>query len=100
MKPIDAQMAEDLALRDAAKRLLDADIAYIREDVAQRGPGARIACRIGDAALDTFDDATAWGNEHRSLLLGVATVAVAWFARKPLMHGAEFLAEKAEDTFG
>lgn len=99
MKPIDAQLAEDRALRDAARRLLDADIACLREDVAQRGPAARIACRIGDAALDTVDDATAWGGEHRGLLLGVAGLAVAWFARKPLAEGVGLLAEKVELPF-
>lgn len=99
MTAIDLQLAEDRALRDAAKRLFDADIAFIREDLAQRGAGGRIADRAVDAALDTADDGLNLAAEHKTALIAITTALVAWFARRPICRAFSALRDKAEETF-
>ncbi|WP_121119200.1 hypothetical protein [Croceibacterium ferulae] len=99
MTAIDVQLTEDRALRDAAKRLFDADVALIREDLAQRGAGGRIADRAADAALDTADDALNAAREHKTMLFVVSAGVVAWFARGPICEALGSLRDKVEDTF-
>ncbi|KHL25994.1 hypothetical protein PK98_05405 [Croceibacterium mercuriale] len=99
MTAIDLKLAEDRALRDAAKRLLDADIAFIREDLGQRSAGGRVADRAADAALDIADDALNFAREHRTAFVAVAAVIVAWFARRPICKGLSQLRDTVEDTF-
>lgn len=99
MTAVDLQLAEDRALRDAAKRLFDADVAFIREDLAQRSAGGRIADRAADAALDTADDALNLAGEHRTALVALTAVIAAWFARRPIGRGLARLRDTIEDTF-
>lgn len=99
MSAIDLQLAEDRALRDAAKRLFDADVAFIREDLAQRSAGGRVADRAADAALDTADDALSAAREHKTILLVVTAGIVAWFARRPICRAVTALRDKAGDMF-
>jgi hypothetical protein len=96
---IDLQLAEDRALRDAAKRLFDADVAFIREDLGQRSAGGRVADRAADAALDTADDALNFAREHSTALIAVTAVIVAWFARRPICKGLSRLRDTIGDTF-
>ena len=98
MSAIDLQLAEDRALRDAAKRLIDADIAFIKEDLAQRGAGGRIADRAADAALDTADDALNAAREHQAILLAASVAIVAWFARRPICRAVTGLRDMVEDA--
>lgn len=99
MTAIDVQLAEDRALRDAARRLLDADLAFIREDLSQRSAGGRIADRAIDAALDTTDDALNYARNHAAVLLGITAAVGAWLARRPICKGVKALRNKAEHTF-
>jgi len=100
MTAIDLQLAEDRALRDAAKRLFDADVAFIREDLAQRSAGGRVADRAVDAVLDTADDGLNLANEHRTALIVITTAIAAWFARRPICRALTAIRDKAEDSFG
>lgn len=99
MTAIDLQLAEDRALRDAAKRLFDADVTFIREDLTQRSAGGRVVDRATDAALDTADDALNAAREHKTVLLVITAGIVAWFARGPICKGVTVLRDKAEEAF-
>ena len=85
MIPIDLQLAEDRALRDAALRLFKADIAAVRADLAVRGVGARAADRVGDAALDTLDDAVDYAQDHKGQVAAGVSALVLFLFRGPLL---------------
>jgi len=97
MKSMDQQLAEDRALRDAALRLVKADVGFIRQDLAERGPGGRIVDRVSDATIDTVDDAVDYAQEHRVMVIGAAIAIVAWFAREPLSRGLTRAWHEVED---
>lgn len=107
------RMEQDRALRDAALRLFKADTAMVREDLAEKGVGARAASRFTDAAMDMLDEAVDSAEAHKGALAGGLALAVLagglWFARGPILaaledalHDAagelEDIAEQAEDA--
>lgn len=85
MTPIERQLAEDQALRDAALRLFKSDLAIVKADIRERGVAARIADRIGDSTLDMVDDAVDFAEGHKGTLAAVVAAIVAWFARGPII---------------
>ncbi|WP_095011025.1 hypothetical protein [Tsuneonella mangrovi] len=85
MSANERQMAEDKALRDAARALVMADVAHIKTDLAQRGIGARVADRIGDGAVDVFKEAVEVAEDNRGALAAIFGALVLWFSRNPIM---------------
>lgn len=88
MSPL--QRLEDCReMRDAARRLLRADIDMVREDIAQRGLPARALDRVTDATLDLLDDTLDMADDHRGAvaagLAAVVTSGALWLARRPIM---------------
>lgn len=83
------RMEDYRTLRDSALHLLRADVAMVREDVAQRGLGARAIDRVSDAALDLLDDALDTAEANRGTLMAGAGAALAagalWLARRPII---------------
>lgn len=70
------QMEADRALRDSARRLLDANIAAVRADLAERGIGGRIIDRVTEAAADMADEATDMALDNKGqLAIGAAVAA-------------------------
>ncbi|WP_305095972.1 hypothetical protein [Croceibacterium aestuarii] len=87
MSALERQLADDRALRDAALAVFQADLRFIKEDLAARGVGGRIADRLGDSALDMVDDAVDYAESNKGQI-GAAVAAVAiWFARVPILNG-------------
>lgn len=89
------QLLEDRALRDAARGLVQDDIAFIRDSVAARSLPARLADRVTGGARDIADEAAIVADENRVMLgsvvaLGVAGLA-AWVFREPLRAGIDGL---------
>jgi len=82
---LEARLAEDRALRDAALRLFKSDIALIRGDLDARGLGARAKDRLGGAALEVLDEAVDYAESHRGWVAAGAAAIVLWFARKPIL---------------
>ena len=82
MSGLEARLAEDRALRDAALRLFKSDLALIRRDLDTRGLGDRARDRVGEAALDMIDDAVGYAEDNKGT---VAAAVVLWCARKPLL---------------
>jgi hypothetical protein len=81
------RLAEDRALRDAALALFKADLRFIRNDLAQRGIGERVADRLGDSAKELVDDAVDYAGSHKSVVTAAAAAVVLWFARRPILRG-------------
>lgn len=99
MNASEHQLAEDKALRDAALAVFQADLKFIRQDLAVRGVGGRIADRIGDAALDLADEAADYAEENKGQVAAAVGAIVLWFARAPLLNGlAHLLGLSDEDA--
>ena len=82
---LEMQLREDRALRDAALALLKADVAHVRADLTSRGVGARIFDRVGEGAVDVFEEAVSVADNHRGALATLVAAVILWFARHPLM---------------
>lgn len=82
---LELQLREDRTLRNAALALFKADVAHIRADLTSRGVGARIVDRIGEGAVDVFEEAVEVAENHRGALATLIAAIVLWFARHPLM---------------
>jgi hypothetical protein len=82
------QLLEDRALRDAARELVQGDIGYIREGLANRGIPARILDRATGSAREISGEAAIAAKENAVTLgTGVAVgalAAMAWVFRSQL----------------
>lgn len=85
MSRLERQLAEDRALRDAALRLFQSDLALIQASVRERSVGARITDRVGDATMDMIDDAIDYADANRGKVAAGALAVVLWFARGPII---------------
>ncbi len=93
------QLLEDRALRNAARGLVESDIAYIREGMSVRSLAARLADRVSGGARDIADEAAVVADENKVALgAGLALGAVglaAWVFRAPLQQGVQALLHRA-----
>ena len=74
------QLIEDRALRDAARQVIDADIAFIKGDLAQRSLGDRLKDRAEDGAIEAAEYADDHPDKMRIAAVATAGVAV-WLLR-------------------
>lgn len=85
MIPLKHQLAEDRALRDAALALVKADAIHLKQDLANRGIGARVIDRVNEGAVDLFEDATEIADDNRGILFMLLSAVLLWFARNPII---------------
>lgn len=85
MADLEQQLHEDRLMRDAAKRLVKSDIAYLKGDMAEKGIGGRAADRAKDGAADLAENAADYADAHRAQVgtgIAVAVLAIiAWIFR-------------------
>ncbi|OYW46354.1 MAG: hypothetical protein B7Z08_02480 [Sphingomonadales bacterium 32-68-7] len=91
MNRLERQLAEDLALRDAALGLFKSDLALLRADLRERGLGTRLADRIGDGTMDMVDDAVDYAEAHRGKIAALGIALVLWLARGPILRAISSL---------
>jgi hypothetical protein len=92
MTSLPRQFREDKALRDAAKAVLEADIAHFKDSMAEHGLGGRITSqitgkvkrRISGGAQDILEQAKEQASDHRGVLAVLIGAVVLWFAREPV----------------
>ena len=82
---LEAQLREDRTLRDAALALFRADISHVKADLTSRSIGARLVDRIGDGAVDVFEEAVEVADNHKGALATLVAAIALWFARHPIM---------------
>ncbi|MCP5396865.1 MAG: hypothetical protein H6918_09055 [Sphingomonadaceae bacterium] len=92
MSELERRLREDRALRNAARAVVDADIAHIRSVFAP----AHLAEKVGDEATDLFDRASAAADSHKGILATLIAAIFIWFARTPIMS----LLSEGEDEAG
>ena len=82
---LERQLREDRMLRDAARALVEADVANLRASLAGRSISSRIIDRIGDGAADVLDEAVAAADNNKGVIATLIAAIVLWFARHPIM---------------
>ena len=83
---LERQLREDRMLRDAARAMVEADVAYLRASLAGRSIPNRIADRIGEGAHDAMDEAAELATEHKGLIAAAVAALILWLARHPLIN--------------
>jgi hypothetical protein len=91
---IEKTMLEDRMLRDAARALVDADMANLRANYAARGIGARIKERVSEGAADALEEAVAVADENKGVVATLLAAVVLWLARHPIIN---LIGELADD---
>lgn len=81
MKDLELRLAEDKALRDAAKAVVQADVTFLKEDFT---PGA-LKHRMADGASEIFDHAKDVADDNKGILGTLLAAIVIWFARNPVL---------------
>lgn len=98
MSELDHRLAEDRALRDAALALFKADLAFIQNDLGEKGVGARLASRLGEGTKEMVDDAVDYAGSNKGTIAAIVAAIVVWFARGPIIDGiTRLLGEDEED---
>ena len=85
MTDLEARLAEDRALRDAALALFKADLALVRADLDARSVGGRIADRIGESTMDMLDEAVDYAEENKGRVAAGVAAVILWLARGPIL---------------
>lgn len=89
MDKLDRQLAEDRALRDAAKRVFTGELAHVRQEVTPGALGERLGENIGrriDAASDgAVEIAERHGGKFAAAGGAIAAGIGLWLARKPIL---------------
>jgi hypothetical protein len=94
---------EDKALRDAAKLVLDTDLAHFKGSLAEQGIAGRlrgqitgkVKRRLSAGARDVFEQARDAADDHRGVLAVLVGALLLWLAREPLL-GLLGLGDEAE----
>jgi len=85
MSNLKHQMREDKAIRNAAKALLDADVAHVKNVFSRPSLTERAATNLNDSAHDVFDKASSAANDHKGFLAAIVGALLIWFARNPIV---------------
>ena len=85
MSRIDQQLHEDRLLRDAARALVDADIARVKADLDGGSLGRRAVARIKDGAEELLETASDAAESKPGVLAALVGAVVLWFARNPIL---------------
>lgn len=93
MTPLPKRYVEDKALRDAAKLVLDADLAQFKETLAEQGIAGRVRGqitgkvkrRLSAGARDVIEQAKSASENHRGVIAVLVGALLLWLAREPLL---------------
>lgn len=94
------QQASDLAeargLRGEAWRLVQGDLAQVREGLNGRKIANRLKDRATEEVVDAIDQAREVASEHKAIVAGTILALVGWFLREPILMVVRRLLEKDE----
>jgi hypothetical protein len=106
MTALPPRFIEDRALRDAARAVLEEDVARLRESLEEEGVtsrvtssvGTNITVRIRAGANDVLEQAKQAASNHRGVLAVLIGAILLWLMRGPLLALIEGEAEVEADT--
>lgn len=93
MSSLPKRYVEDKAVRDAAKLVLDADLAHFKASLAEQGISGRlrgqitgkVKRRLSAGARDVIEQAKSTAEDHRGMLALLVGAVLLWLAREPLL---------------
>lgn len=98
MSDLKRQMQEDRALRNAAKALVEADVAHVKNAFSGPSLTERAAAGLSEGAKDVFDKASNAADDHKGILAALVGAVLIWFARNPIMDWLEGGDDDGDDT--
>ncbi|OBV12675.1 hypothetical protein [Erythrobacter dokdonensis] len=115
MTDLPARYLEDRALRDAARAVLDEDMARLRASLAEQGVASRVSSSVGSTvssrirtgANDVLEQAKQRASDNPGVLAVLIGAILLWLMRAPILALIDEVAESAsvpepeiEDTGG
>lgn len=111
MSALPQRFVEDRALRDAARAVLDEDIARLRASLGEQGVASRVTSSIGTTvtgrlkagASDVLESAKDTAIDNRGMIALLVSAVLLWLMRGPLlalMTEEDFAPEDGADTDG
>lgn len=105
MNALPPRFHEDKALRDAAKAVLDADLAHFKASLDEQGIGGRVKDqitgkmkrRVVSGARDVLAQAKEQASDHRGVLAVLVGALIMWLAREPLLGWLGFAESNIDD---
>jgi hypothetical protein len=91
--PLEKAMLEDRMVRDAARALVDADLANLKANYAARGIGDRVKDKVEEGAAVVLEEAVAVAEDNKGVIATLIAAIVLWFARHPIV---DFIAERTD----
>lgn len=89
MGRLERQLAEDRALRDAAKRVFSVELANVRQEVTPTALGERLGDNLGRKVDAASNEAVEFTARHGGKIAAAGGAAVAmiglWLAREPIL---------------
>lgn len=106
MTALPPRFIEDRALRDAARAVLEEDVARLRESLEEEGVTSRVTSSVGTnitgriraGANDVLEQAKQAASDHRGVLAVLIGAILLWLMRGPLLALIEGEAEDEADT--
>lgn len=97
MADIDTQLQQDRASRDAARRLLEADLGVLRGDTKDHGLKQRAAAGMSETSRTLAGQAARYAGEHPLAIGGIVTAILLIVFRNTLFDVLIHLLEDEED---
>ena len=94
MSANESTLAEDRAVRDAARAVFDARLARVRAALAERSIGQRVTHEVLTRAREAAGESMAVARDNRWIVVAVVAALVAWFARRPLIRSGSALVRR------
>ncbi|MFN9498042.1 MAG: hypothetical protein ACK57E_06210 [Erythrobacteraceae bacterium] len=106
MTALPPRFFEDRALRDAARAVLEEDVARLRDSLEEEGVTSRVTSSVGTTitgriragANDVLEQAKQAASDHRGVLAVLIGAILLWLMRGPLLALIEGEAEDEADT--
>jgi hypothetical protein len=106
MTALPPRFIEDRALRDAARAVLEEDVARLRDSLEEEGVTSRVTSSVGTTitgriragANDVLEQAKQAASDHRGVLSVLIGAILLWLMRGPLLALIEGEAEVEADT--
>lgn len=84
MSDLKRRMIEDRTMRDAARGLVEADIANLRAELTSKSLSERALGRVGESASQLLDQAGETAQNNPGILAALVGAIALWFARNPI----------------
>lgn len=93
MTALPPRFIEDRALRDAARAVVDEDIAMLRASLGEQGVASRVSQSVGTTitgriragASDVLDQAKQTASDNRGIIAVLVGAILLWLMRGPLL---------------